>query len=169
MEREIEIPQADHAVPVSQWSCRLVLITASRCPLYQMMLPVVQSSCQNPIDNSFSSLPAWKIKFNVNSMEMKWIFTNTTWHISSHGISVNYFCFAADISEVERQWKMQFHAWSTQYIVDWKIEFDKYKKNTAMCAGKGWMHQGDRTSCEFWVEWEHNAKILNWWGSCGIG
>jgi acetylcholinesterase len=31
-----------------------------------------------------------------------------------------------DISETEKEWKLQFHEWSTQYIVDWKIQYDNF-------------------------------------------
>ena len=37
---------------------------------------------------------------------------------------------AADIDEVEAQWKMQFHEWNTRYIVDWKAQFDRYVRHT---------------------------------------
>jgi len=31
-----------------------------------------------------------------------------------------------DISETEKEWKLQFREWSTQYIVDWKIQYDNF-------------------------------------------
>ena len=37
---------------------------------------------------------------------------------------------AADIDEVEAQWKTQFHEWNTRYIVDWKAQFDRYVRQT---------------------------------------
>jgi len=34
-----------------------------------------------------------------------------------------------DISEAEKEWKKEFHRWSTEYIVDWKSQFDKFKNS----------------------------------------
>ncbi|CAK9290290.1 unnamed protein product [Gordionus sp. m RMFG-2023] len=37
-----------------------------------------------------------------------------------------------DLSDTEIQWKSQFNDWKTKYIVDWKLQFDKYvtRQNT---------------------------------------
>ncbi|XP_070539013.1 acetylcholinesterase-like isoform X2 [Ptychodera flava] len=35
----------------------------------------------------------------------------------------------ADINEAEREWKEEFHRWSTKYMVDWKAEFSHYVTN----------------------------------------
>ncbi|XP_013408916.1 acetylcholinesterase isoform X2 [Lingula anatina] len=43
-----------------------------------------------------------------------------------------------DIHEAERQWKEQFHEWSTRYIVDWKHQYDQYMTAQNMkCGGEG--------------------------------
>ncbi len=31
-----------------------------------------------------------------------------------------------DIDEAEKQWKEEFHMWSSTYMVNWKTEFDNY-------------------------------------------
>ncbi|GFO40069.1 carboxylic ester hydrolase [Plakobranchus ocellatus] len=35
----------------------------------------------------------------------------------------------SDISDAEREWKLQFHTWKNRYIVDWKTQFDNFLKN----------------------------------------
>ena len=39
------------------------------------------------------------------------------------------FRFIGDIEEAEKEWKLQFHEWSTKYIVDWKHQYDYFLKN----------------------------------------
>ncbi|KAK2148410.1 hypothetical protein LSH36_499g01061 [Paralvinella palmiformis] len=39
----------------------------------------------------------------------------------------------ADIKEEERRWKLQFREWSTNYIVDWKLQYERFLKNTHQC------------------------------------
>ncbi|CAG5119696.1 unnamed protein product [Candidula unifasciata] len=45
----------------------------------------------------------------------------------------------SDISDVEREWKKQFHEWKTHYIVDWKTQFDNflssYQRRMGSCGG----------------------------------
>ncbi|KAL3848211.1 hypothetical protein ACJMK2_019084 [Sinanodonta woodiana] len=35
----------------------------------------------------------------------------------------------ADMSEMEREWKVQFHEWSTKYIVEWRSQFEHFIRN----------------------------------------
>ncbi len=43
---------------------------------------------------------------------------------------------AGGIDDAEKQWKLQFHEWSTKYIVDWKHQFDFFVRNQqARCDG----------------------------------
>ncbi|XP_069103406.1 acetylcholinesterase-like isoform X1 [Argopecten irradians] len=35
----------------------------------------------------------------------------------------------ADMTELEKQWKVQFSEWSTKYIVDWKNQFDNFRRD----------------------------------------
>ena len=44
---------------------------------------------------------------------------------------------AEDISEVEQEWKVQFHEWSTKYIVDWKLQYDAFTKGKESECGGG--------------------------------
>ncbi len=39
------------------------------------------------------------------------------------------FLLAEDMTEAEKEWKLQFHEWSTKYIVDWKQQYDNFLKN----------------------------------------
>ncbi|KAK6194913.1 hypothetical protein SNE40_000445 [Patella caerulea] len=45
----------------------------------------------------------------------------------------------ADISDVEREWKLQFDQWKNHYIVDWKNQFDNflnnYERRLQTCGG----------------------------------
>ncbi len=34
--------------------------------------------------------------------------------------------FLENVSEMEIKWKRSFDKWLTEYIVDWKIQFDRY-------------------------------------------
>ena len=44
--------------------------------------------------------------------------------------------FVGDISEVEQEWKIQFHEWSTKYIVDWKLQYDAFTRSEkSECGG----------------------------------
>jgi hypothetical protein len=36
--------------------------------------------------------------------------------------------YAADITDREKAWKLEFSEWTTRYIVDWKTQYDLYIK-----------------------------------------
>ena len=36
-----------------------------------------------------------------------------------------------DITEDEKEWKLQFHEWRTKYIVDWKRQYDTFMRSQA--------------------------------------
>lgn len=37
--------------------------------------------------------------------------------------------FPANMSDVEREWKLEFYQWKTNYMVQWQKQFDKFVKS----------------------------------------
>lgn len=40
---------------------------------------------------------------------------------------------------VEKEWKLQFHEWSTKYIVDWKQQYDNFMRTSRDRCGETWL------------------------------
>ena len=56
------------------------------------------------------------------------------------------FSVAEDITTAEKEWKLQFHEWSTKYIVDWKIQYDSFMKTSRERCGETWFK-----SLKIWI------------------
>ena len=58
--------------------------------------------------------------------------------MSDHYIEFLFILLSEDISETEKEWKLQFNEWSTQYIVDWKIQYDNFLGESKCDGGGSW-------------------------------
>ncbi len=59
---------------------------------------------------------------------------------------MNVVSILGDISQAEKQWKLQFHEWSTKYIVDWKHQYDFFVKNqNRKCNPRTYTYTDDET------------------------
>ena len=72
----------------------------------------------------------FKLKLFISVSEIPILFLNAIKIVFAVFHCINFvFRLPGDIEEAEKQWKLQFHEWSTKYIVDWKHQYDYFLKN----------------------------------------